>query len=101
VRDDTLPVSAAAFGVGRVVRCRPCRAVSAVSCGGCGRSSMVELQPSKLVMRVRFPSPAPVCSPFPILRSIGPGLGCLLGGKPANYDIFPDQSQSSNLVMLT
>ena len=24
----------------------------------CGRSSMVELQPSKLVMRVRFPSPA-------------------------------------------
>jgi hypothetical protein len=27
--------------------------------GCCGRSSMVELQPSKLVMRVRFPSPAP------------------------------------------
>ena len=26
--------------------------------GCCGRSSMVELQPSKLVMRVRFPSPA-------------------------------------------
>jgi hypothetical protein len=28
--------------------------------GCCGRSSMAELQPSKLVMRVRFPSPAPV-----------------------------------------
>ena len=27
--------------------------------GCCGRSSMVELQPSKLAMRVRFPSPAP------------------------------------------
>jgi hypothetical protein len=27
-----------------------------------GRSSMVELQPSKLVMRVRFPSPAPMLS---------------------------------------
>jgi hypothetical protein len=26
----------------------------------CGRSSMVEPQPSKLVMRVRFPSPAPI-----------------------------------------
>ena len=38
--DDTLPVSAVPFG------------------GCCGRSSMVELQPSKLVMRVRFPSPA-------------------------------------------
>ena len=30
--------------------------------GCCGRSSMVELQPSKLVMRVRFPSPALVFS---------------------------------------
>jgi hypothetical protein len=39
-------------------RCQPQRSVSAESCGGCGRSSMVELQPSKLVMRVRFPSPA-------------------------------------------
>ncbi len=27
--------------------------------GACGRSSMVEPQPSKLAMRVRFPSPAP------------------------------------------
>ncbi len=27
--------------------------------GRCGRSSMAEPQPSKLVMRVRFPSPAP------------------------------------------
>ena len=39
--DGTLPVSAAGFG------------------GCCGRSSMVEPQPSKLAMRVRFPSPAP------------------------------------------
>src|SRR5262245_64436473 len=28
-----------------------------------GRSSMAEPQPSKLVMRVRFPSPAPTCNP--------------------------------------
>jgi hypothetical protein len=28
----------------------------------CGRSSMVELQPSKLTVRVRFPSPAPFIS---------------------------------------
>jgi CO/xanthine dehydrogenase FAD-binding subunit len=25
---------------------------------------MVELQPSKLITRVRFPSPAPMCMPF-------------------------------------
>ena len=31
-----------------------------------GCSSMVELQPSKLAMRVRFPSPAPVCCIFSI-----------------------------------
>jgi hypothetical protein len=31
--------------------------------GGCGRSSMAEPQPSKLVMRVRFPSPAPSQNP--------------------------------------
>jgi hypothetical protein len=31
--------------------------------GVCGRSSMVEPQPSKLAMRVRFPSPAPRVSP--------------------------------------
>ncbi len=29
-----------------------------VSASPCGRSSMAEPQPSKLVMRVRFPSPA-------------------------------------------
>jgi hypothetical protein len=29
----------------------------------CGRSSMAEPQPSKLVMRVRFPSPAPTRNP--------------------------------------
>jgi hypothetical protein len=29
----------------------------------CGRSSMAEPQPSKLVMRVRFPSPAPTQNP--------------------------------------
>jgi hypothetical protein len=29
---------------------------------GCGCSSMVECQPSKLAMRVRFPSPAPIMS---------------------------------------
>ena len=30
-----------------------------VRAGLCGYSSMVELQPSKLIMRVRFPLPAP------------------------------------------
>src|ERR1700733_8474461 len=33
-------------------------AVKPASCRGC--SSMVELQPSKLAMRVRFPPPAPI-----------------------------------------
>ena len=28
----------------------------------CGCSSVVEPQPSKLVARVRFPSPAPICA---------------------------------------
>jgi hypothetical protein len=40
--------------VGYAVTAAPCRG------GCCGRSSMAELQPSKLVMRVRFPSPAPL-----------------------------------------
>src|SRR5215210_5454990 len=31
----------------------------------CGCSSMVEQQPSKLMTRVRFPSPAPTPSPLP------------------------------------
>ena len=34
-----------------------------LSTGTRGRSSMAELQPSKLVMRVRFPSPAPMYKP--------------------------------------
>ena len=33
------------------------------SFGKSGRSSMAELQPSKLATRVRFPSPAPECKP--------------------------------------
>ena len=48
-------------------------------CGRCGRSSMVELQPSKLVMRVRFPSPAPRKTQLHRLFSIYCStLGCLL-----------------------
>ncbi len=31
--------------------------------GTSGHSSMVELQPSKLAVRVRFPLPAPFCTP--------------------------------------
>jgi hypothetical protein len=46
------------------VRC-PCSPVPRHSSHrACGRSSMAEPQPSKLVMRVRFPSPAPP-SPAP------------------------------------
>ena len=37
---------------------------------GCGCSSMVEPQPSKLVMRVRFPSPAPIRDPSDRTSSI-------------------------------
>jgi hypothetical protein len=41
----------------------------------CGCSSMVELQPSKLVMRVRFPSPAPqvracLCRSGPVIEGL-------------------------------
>ena len=46
------PGQAARRGTLRVAA-RPCAVASP-----CGRSSMVEPQPSKLVMRVRFPSPA-------------------------------------------
>ncbi len=42
------------------------RVTAGLCCGCRGRSSMVELQPSKLVMRVRFPSPAPVYLLFSI-----------------------------------
>ena len=47
--------SAPALGAGcrRFESCRPDHI--------CGRSSMVEPQPSKLMTRVRFPSPAPEC----------------------------------------
>jgi hypothetical protein len=37
--------------------------VLVISYRACGRSSMAEPQPSKLVMRVRFPSPAPPRNP--------------------------------------
>src|SRR5690606_21120286 len=52
-----------------------------------GRSSMAELQPSKLVMRVRFPSPAlrgkagPEGPAFSAFR--GPRRAPLLGRTPA------------------
>ena len=79
--DGTLPVSAALFG------------------GCCGRSSMVELQPSKLVMRVRFPSPAPARWLFSIYCS----SSCYLMRPTGRYDaqdgISPSQIGSSNRVM--
>ena len=37
----------------------------------CGRSSMVEPQPSKLMTRVRFPSPAPIKSQVRGIRTSG------------------------------
>src|SRR5215472_12970817 len=43
-------------------RCSPGAGNTAYQ-GTRGRSSMAEPQPSKLVMRVRFPSPAPTCNP--------------------------------------
>src|SRR5437763_8002986 len=43
-------------------RCEPV-AAEAPPPGSRGRSSMAEPQPSKLVMRVRFPSPAPTRNP--------------------------------------
>lgn len=43
-------------------------AVAAESVGQCGHSLMVEPQPSKLMMRVRFPLPAPVLVPEKALK---------------------------------
>ena len=57
----TMPPRAAAGRARESRRWRGRRYATGVSRwfgGCCGRSSMVELQPSKLVMRVRFPSPA-------------------------------------------
>jgi hypothetical protein len=67
----------------------------------CGCSSMAELQPSKLVMRVRFPSPAPPESPGqrttatsrchpsdtagPLPTACFTRLGCLCGPRDCSY----------------
>src|SRR5262249_2051837 len=40
-----------------------------------GCSSVVELQPSKLATRVRFPSPAPTTGPADEIRGSRPGTG--------------------------
>ena len=42
----------------------------------CGCSSVVELQPSKLAARVRFPSPAPFLTGFPLFFYFGLGNLC-------------------------
>ena len=57
--------------------------------GVCGRSSMAEPQPSKLAMRVRFPSPAPQTRP----RSEGlpPDLGLVVTRRSRVY--VPDSCQ--------
>ena len=68
----TKPRHSALPGPARAVRprCRETATLSMLtrcqtqpSAGTRGRSSMAEPQPSKLVMRVRFPSPAPTCKP--------------------------------------
>ena len=56
--------------------------------GGC--SSMVELQPSKLIAWVRFPSPAPVCDKAHIAQSVEHFLGKeeVIGSIPIMGSIF-------------
>src|SRR6266436_10006882 len=50
---------------GRIRQRTPSCIVRSLS-SGCGCSSMVEQQPSKLMTRVRFPSPAPTLSRFSV-----------------------------------
>ena len=59
---------------------RPDRSRDQYSCGARGCSSMAEHQPSKLAMRVRFPSPAPprvrfACLPFLHPDQVALGVG--------------------------
>jgi hypothetical protein len=56
---ERLGVGSGGFGGPETVRYGVTVALDFAGGGCCGRSSMAELQPSKLVMRVRFPSPAP------------------------------------------
>ena len=68
-RDVAQSGSAPALGAGcrRFESCRPDHAL-------CGRSSMAEPEPSKLMTRVRFPSPAPPFKPgqeaLPLLAAL-------------------------------
>jgi hypothetical protein len=77
-------------------RCRSC-----VRRGCRGRSSMVELQPSKLVMRVRFPSPAPAHQQFRFAVHMIPVSGRLPAGKTAYSGVFPARLRPSNRIMVT
>ena len=53
------------------------------------RASSVRYQPSKLVMRVRFPSPAPVHSQFSIFCSLDCFLDCPSGRQDRRLCHFP------------
>ena len=55
--------SRACGAIGIPAGLRGAHAPLALTCRSCGRSSMVELQPSKLIAWVRFPSPAPTLLP--------------------------------------
>lgn len=59
-------------------------AIRQVRIAACGCSSMVESQPSKLAVRVRFPSPAPagipVVAPAPLLTKSR--FGCVVAMWP-------------------
>jgi hypothetical protein len=71
-------------------RCQPRVRHRSFGAGGgwrCGRNSMVEFQPSKLAMRVRFPSPAPVICFFSIYCS--PGRRCR---PPVGRMVLPEIS---------
>ena len=58
--------------------------------GSRGCSSMVELQPSKLVMRVRFPSPAP------LLRALVPQVSPF--GPLGNYSFVTSHQAMTRLL---
>ena len=56
-------------------RVEPSAALRGLRAAPCGRSSMVELQPSKLIAWVRFPSPAPALAQLPHPRRQRSGRG--------------------------
>jgi hypothetical protein len=67
----------------------------------CGRSSMAELQPSKLVMRVRFPSPAPSHKGQVRTGSTASWGPCWLANGCLSCPSFPSPAASALCIPVT